>query len=429
MGLVALFSAMALLGPRSTGRSSASTSWPSSASASGWAAATGSIDDFFLAGRADALVGGRACRSWPPRSAPSPSSGTTGQAYTDGMRFLVVYFGLPFAMVILCVTLVPFFYRARVFTAYEYLEKRFDGAHPHPHQPALPALARALGRGHALRAVPGALRDPRLERAGHHPADGRHHDRLRGLRRQQVGDLDRRGADGHHLVRDLPVPRRGDRAAARRRSACGTPSPWPRPRAASRSWTPRLEPRRSPTPSGAASSAACFLALAYFGCDQSQVQRYLSGSSLTREPAVPALQRLPQGPDAVPDPAHRRRWSSSSTTSTRRPSCGTRWSRSALEARAPAGGARARSRPASSARTPSAAEAAAEAFAARAREAAGDEAAARVPRRRAASSRRRARRPRVARSKTTAGKPLRRHQLHLPDLHPDPAAAAASPAS
>src|SRR5258707_8238204 len=42
------------------------------------------------------------------------------------MRFLVVYFGLPFAMVILCLTLVPFFYRAGVFTAYEYLEKRFD---------------------------------------------------------------------------------------------------------------------------------------------------------------------------------------------------------------------------------------------------------------------------------------------------------------
>jgi Na+/proline symporter len=52
--------------------------------------------------------------------------GTTGQAYNDGMRFLVVYFGLPFAMVILCLTLVPFFYRAGVFTAYEYLEKRFD---------------------------------------------------------------------------------------------------------------------------------------------------------------------------------------------------------------------------------------------------------------------------------------------------------------
>lgn len=52
--------------------------------------------------------------------------GTTGQAYTDGMRFLQFYYGLPLAMVILCVTAVPFFYRARVFTAYEYLEKRFD---------------------------------------------------------------------------------------------------------------------------------------------------------------------------------------------------------------------------------------------------------------------------------------------------------------
>lgn len=52
--------------------------------------------------------------------------GTTGQAYADGMRFIQFYFGLPFAMVILCVTAVPFFYRAKVFTAYEYLERRFD---------------------------------------------------------------------------------------------------------------------------------------------------------------------------------------------------------------------------------------------------------------------------------------------------------------
>ncbi len=50
--------------------------------------------------------------------------GTTGQAYVDGMRFLQIYLALPIAMVILCVTLVPLFYRARVFTAYEYLEKR-----------------------------------------------------------------------------------------------------------------------------------------------------------------------------------------------------------------------------------------------------------------------------------------------------------------
>jgi SSS family transporter len=52
--------------------------------------------------------------------------GTTGQAYADGMRFIQFYFGLPFAMVVLSVTLVPFFYRSGVYTAYEYLERRFD---------------------------------------------------------------------------------------------------------------------------------------------------------------------------------------------------------------------------------------------------------------------------------------------------------------
>ena len=52
--------------------------------------------------------------------------GTTGQAATDGMRFVQFYFGLPLAMIILSVTLVPFFHRAKVYTAYEYLERRFD---------------------------------------------------------------------------------------------------------------------------------------------------------------------------------------------------------------------------------------------------------------------------------------------------------------
>jgi solute:Na+ symporter, SSS family len=52
--------------------------------------------------------------------------GTTGQGATDGMRFIQFYFGLPVAMVILGVTLVPFLHGARVYTAYEYLERRFD---------------------------------------------------------------------------------------------------------------------------------------------------------------------------------------------------------------------------------------------------------------------------------------------------------------
>ncbi|MCS6951224.1 MAG: sodium:solute symporter [Bryobacteraceae bacterium] len=51
---------------------------------------------------------------------------TTGQAYVDGMRFVQFYFGLPLAMILLSVTAVPIFHRAGVYTAYEYLEHRFD---------------------------------------------------------------------------------------------------------------------------------------------------------------------------------------------------------------------------------------------------------------------------------------------------------------
>jgi SSS family solute:Na+ symporter len=51
---------------------------------------------------------------------------TPGQAFDDGMRFVQFYFGLPLAMVILCVTFIPLYYRLKVYTAYEFLENRFD---------------------------------------------------------------------------------------------------------------------------------------------------------------------------------------------------------------------------------------------------------------------------------------------------------------
>ncbi|MCC6132282.1 MAG: sodium:solute symporter [Acidobacteria bacterium] len=51
---------------------------------------------------------------------------TPGQAFADGMRFVQFYFGLPLAMVVLSVTAVPIFHKLKVFTAYEYLENRFD---------------------------------------------------------------------------------------------------------------------------------------------------------------------------------------------------------------------------------------------------------------------------------------------------------------
>jgi Na+/proline symporter len=67
---------------------------------------------------------------------------TTGQGYADGMRFVQFYFGLPLAMIVLSVTAVPFFWRAKVYTAYEYLERRFD-----PKTRTLTALLFLLSRG------------------------------------------------------------------------------------------------------------------------------------------------------------------------------------------------------------------------------------------------------------------------------------------
>jgi SSS family transporter len=74
--------------------------------------------------------------------------GTTGQAYADGMRFIQFYFGLPLAMIILSWTLVPFFYNSRVYTAYEYLERRFDAK-----TRSLTSLLFLLSRGLSVGAV------------------------------------------------------------------------------------------------------------------------------------------------------------------------------------------------------------------------------------------------------------------------------------
>ncbi len=99
--------------------------------------------------------------------------GTTGQAYADGMRFIQFYFGLPIAMVVLSVTLVPFFYRSGVYTAYEYLERRFD-AKTRTAASLLFLCGRSMSTGrHHL----GAGRDPvghlSLEPDAHDPRDRR----------------------------------------------------------------------------------------------------------------------------------------------------------------------------------------------------------------------------------------------------------------
>ena len=95
------------------------------------------------------------------------------------------------------------------------------------------------------------------------------------------------------------------RAAARRRWASATPWPWPRPTAGCAIMDPSPS-LTAPYTLWSGLIGGLFLMLSYFGCDQSQVQRYLSGQQPHPEPALPALQRVPQGADAVPDPAHRR---------------------------------------------------------------------------------------------------------------------------
>ncbi len=79
------------------------------------------------------LLGGKSMRWWviglsimATQASAITFIGTTGQGYSDGLRFVQFYFGLPIAMVIICAVAAPVFHRSGVYTAYEFLEKRFD---------------------------------------------------------------------------------------------------------------------------------------------------------------------------------------------------------------------------------------------------------------------------------------------------------------
>ena len=132
--------------------------------------------------------------------------GTTGQGYSDGVRFLQFYYGLPLAMIILSLTLVPFFYRARVYTAYEYLERRFD-----PKTRALTSLLFLLSRGLSCSVIVAAPAVVLSVILGWNvtltalaicvPAD-----RVHDARRRAGRDLDRREGDGADRVRARRPP-------------------------------------------------------------------------------------------------------------------------------------------------------------------------------------------------------------------------------
>ena len=237
------------------------------------------IDDFFLAGRH--------MRWWAIGLSVMATQisaitfvGTTGQAYGDGMRFLVVYFGLPFAMVILCVTLVPFFYRARVFTAYEYLERRFD-ARTRTLTSLLFLFSRGLSVGVTLYApslvmsvILGWSEQTTILLMGGSTVAYVIYGGNRSVIWTDVvqmgiiwaGIFLCLGVAVAHLPREVGFRDALALAAASGRLQVVNPSP---------SLT-------EPYTLWGGLVGGLFLMLSYFGCDQSQVQRYLSGSSLTQ---------------------------------------------------------------------------------------------------------------------------------------------------
>jgi Na+/proline symporter len=205
---------------------------------------------------------------------------TTGQAYVDGMRFVQFYFGLPIAMVILCIAVVPIFHRTRVFTAYEYLEQRFD-AKTRALASAIFLIQRGLGAGITIYAPAIALSvifgwDDRLTvvviglTVIFYTATG-------GIPAVTWTDVVQMSVIFCGLILALvmvfrllpagvsPLDAVYLAGSAGRLNAVDTHFDWN---------------NRYNLWSGLIGGA--FLALAYFGCDQSQVQRYLTGKSIAQ---------------------------------------------------------------------------------------------------------------------------------------------------
>ena len=236
------------------------------------------VDDFFLAGRE--------MRWWAAGLSVMATQisaitfvGTTGQAYTQGMSFLAFYLGLPFAMVILSATLVPFFYRSGVFTAYEYLERRFD-SRTRTLASLLFLASRSLAVGVTLYApslvlsvILGWSETTTILLMGGttivYVAYG-------GNRSVIWTDVAQMGLIwfGIFLCVGVALTRLPDGFAVRDGLALAQA-------------TGRLETMdpstdlTKPYTVWSGLIGGLFLAMAYFGCDQSQVQRYLSGRSLT----------------------------------------------------------------------------------------------------------------------------------------------------
>jgi Na+/proline symporter len=205
---------------------------------------------------------------------------TTGQSYVDGMRFVQFYFGLPLAMIVICYTVVPVFHHAQVYTAYEYLEKRFDSK-TRALASAIFLMQRGLSAGVTIYApalvLSVILGWPERVTTVLMAATVVTYTMVGGIKAVTWSDVQQMGVIFCGLILSLItvlalLPSSvsfGDAVflagAAGRLNAVTTRFDW---HDQFNMWSGLL--------------GGTFLFLSYFGCDQSQVQRYLTGKSIAQ---------------------------------------------------------------------------------------------------------------------------------------------------
>ncbi len=204
--------------------------------------------------------------------------GTTGQGYADGLGFVQFYFGLPIAMVIISAVAVPVFHRSGVYTAYEYLERRFD-AKTRILASLVFLIQRGLGVGLALYApavvlsvILGWPESSTILTMGLLVVG---YTALGGIRAVMWTDVQQMtvmlfGIAASLVAAVMALPSEVSFADALR--LAGTAG---KLRAVDLSFD-----WENPYNLWSGLIGATFLALSYFGCDQSQVQRYLTGKSI-----------------------------------------------------------------------------------------------------------------------------------------------------
>ncbi|AYA37069.1 sodium:solute symporter [Hymenobacter oligotrophus] len=233
------------------------------------------------------LLGGRQTRWWgvglsiiATQASAITFLSTPGQAFADGMRFIQFYFGLPVAMVLIAIVAVPIYHRLRVYTAYEYLQRRFD-KRTRTLAAGLFLLQRGLSNGLSLYApalvlsailgwnttVTVCLLGAAI--IGYTVSGG-----TRAVTVTQQGQVavifSGMAIAGYLLVHYLP-PQVGFADAMHVAGRMGKLNLVD----FSFDWQNRYNFWTGMT-------GGLFLALSYFGTDQSQVQRYLSGQSITQ---------------------------------------------------------------------------------------------------------------------------------------------------